>query len=220
MHGDLHNKLHKAPYLPTVFPVDVNGLCQFAQLLHDEGYPAIEVLARPEDDLLDVFYQINQRPERLLLQWGVGTVKTAATARKVLELKPDFVVSPAFSRRVLEACAQAKVPYMPAVQTFQDVQNVVEAFDDLGLDLQLLKLCPVYGLTSEYVQSMAKCFPGIRFCPTGEITMENYCYWKKLPEIVTPMGSRMVPRELMQAGDFTAIRKRLRLLRDLAEMHQ
>jgi 2-dehydro-3-deoxyphosphogluconate aldolase/(4S)-4-hydroxy-2-oxoglutarate aldolase len=217
MHGKLLKTLQQAPYLPTAFPMDVNCLCQFAQVLYEEGYPAIEMLARPEDDVLEVFSQIGKRPERNVLQWGIGTVKTAATARKVVELRPDFVVSPAFSRRVLDVCHESRIPYVPAVQTFQDVQNVVEAFDDLGIDLQLLKLCPVYGLTSEYVQSMAKCFPGIRFCPTGEVTLDNYCYWKQMPEIVAPMGSRIISRELLQAGDFGEIRKRLRLLRGLSE---
>jgi 2-keto-3-deoxy-6-phosphogluconate aldolase len=64
---------------------------------------------------------------------------------------------------------------------------------------------------------MAKCFPGIRFCPTGEVTLDNYCYWKQMPEIVAPMGSRIISRELLQAGDFGEIRKRLRLLRGLSE---
>lgn len=216
MHGKLHEKLRAAPYLPTVFPIDVDTICRLAQLLYEEGYPAIEVLARPEEDLLNVFRQISQRKERSLILWGIGTIKTAASAQKIVQLQPDFIVSPAFSRRVLEVCDKAQIPYVPAVHTFQDVQNVVEAFDDLALDLQLLKLCPVYGLTKDYVQSMAKCFPGICFCPTGEITMDNYCYWKQMPEIVAPMGSRIASSALLAAGDFAEIRRRLRLLRELS----
>jgi len=217
MQRELYERLRTAPYLPTAFPMGVDTLCQFARLLHEEGYPAIELLARPEEDLLEVFHQIGLREERSLILWGIGTVKTAASAEKVIRLRPDFVVSPAFSCQVLKVCEVARIPYVPAVYTFQDVQNVVEEFEELGLNLQLLKLCPVYGLTTEYVQAMSNCFPGISFCPTGEITLENYCYWKSLSVIVAPMGSRVIPLALLEAGDFTEVRRRLRLLRDLSQ---
>ena len=100
-------------------------------------------------------------------------------------MKPDFLVSPAFSQRVLDAALEAKIPYIPAVHTFQDVQDVIDAFDDRGVEVRLLKLCPVYGLTRDYVRSLCGCFPGIVFCPTGEITLENYYDWKSTPGIVT-----------------------------------
>ena len=64
MQTKLYDLLHDAPCVPTVFPMNVGKLCDFARALHDEGYPVIEVLARPHDDMLQVFQEISRRPER------------------------------------------------------------------------------------------------------------------------------------------------------------
>ena len=217
MLSEFHESLCRAPLVPTVFPRDVEALCHFARVLSEESYPAMEILARPLDASLEVFREICRRPERRLIRWGIGTIKTATSARAVLELRPDFLVSPAFSSRVLKECASAGIPYIPGVQTFQDVQDVLDAFDDLGLEVHVLKLCPIYGLSADYVQSLSNCFPDIAFCPTGEITLDNYSHWKQMPSIVAPMGSRLVPPAMLDSHDFAAIRQRLRQLRQLTD---
>lgn len=212
----MYESLVKAPALPTVYPISANVLCRYAETLAAEQYPALEMLARPLDDMLSTLREVFAKPQRSALYWGIGTLKSRADALAAAELRPDFLVSPAFSRRVLEVAVDVGIPYIPAVHTFQDVQNVLDAFDEYGLGVQLLKLCPVYGLSAEYVRSLSGCFPGIVFCPTGEITLNNYVNWKHLPGVVAPMGSRLVPRELLEAQDFDAVRQRLRLLRELS----
>lgn len=217
IHQDLFDSIVRAPILPTVPPLPAHILCGYADVLREEGYPALEVLARPLQDAVATVREVIGRPQRQKIRWGVGTMRTCREAREMIELKPDFLVSPAFSQRVLDAALEAKIPYIPAVHTFQDVQNVLDAFEDRGVEVRLLKLCPVYGLTREYVQSLCGCFPGIVFCPTGEMTLENYSDWKNMPGIVAPMGSRLVPTPLLEAADWPAVRQRLRLLRRLAD---
>jgi 2-dehydro-3-deoxyphosphogluconate aldolase/(4S)-4-hydroxy-2-oxoglutarate aldolase len=208
----------RAPILPTVLPIGVEHLCQFARCLHEEGYPALEILARPLEAAIHVFEQISTRPERQLLRWGLGTLRSERDAAAAVAVKPDFLVSPAFSRRVLQVAVQANIPYIPAVQTFQDVQNVLDAFDEHGLEVKLLKLCPVFGLTRQYVEAMCGCFPGIMFCPTGEVLLDNYIAWKSIPGIVAPMGSEFVPRAMLESNDIATIRSRLKQIRQLADI--
>src|SRR5262249_6051118 len=127
------------PMVPTVFPCAADALCNYANALSSEGYCAIELLSRPPADALDVFRRICERPERQVIKWGIGTIKTADAARQFAQLRPDFFVSPAFSRRVLEVAFEVGIPYIPGVQSFQDVQDVIDAFDELGLTVKLLK---------------------------------------------------------------------------------
>jgi 2-dehydro-3-deoxyphosphogluconate aldolase / (4S)-4-hydroxy-2-oxoglutarate aldolase len=217
MSQDLLDSILHAPMLPTVFPLGADVLCGYADALSAEGYPALEVLARPLSDAVATMREVVGRPQRQKVKWGVGTMRTSREAREMVELQPDFLVSPAFSQRVLDVALEARIPYIPAVHTFQDVQDVSDAFEDRHLEVRLLKLCPVYGLTRDYVRSLCGCFPGIAFCPTGEITLENYLEWKSTPGIVAPMGSRLVPTQLLEAGDWPAVRQRLRLLRRLSD---
>lgn len=213
---ELYAAIIAAPALPTVYPIGADVLCGYAEALAAEQFPAIEVLARPLTDVLPTLREVFALPARKLVYWGIGTLKNRADALAAAELQPDFFVSPAFSRRVLEVAVDRGIPYIPAVHSFQDVQDVLDAFDEFGLSVQLLKLCPVYGLTAEYVRSIAACFPGILFCPTGEITLENYSQWKRMPAIAAPMGSRLIPRELLDRKDFVAVQHRLQALRELA----
>ena len=215
--SDLFNSILRAPILPTVFPAGAEVLCRYADALAAEGYPALEVLARPLDEALAAMREVFARPQRQVVKWGLGTLRSRDAAVGAVELRPDFLVSPAFSRRVLDVATEAGIPYIPAVHTFQDVQDVIDAFEEKDLEVRILKLCPVYGVTREYVQSLCGCFPGITFCPTGEVTLENYVHWKSTPGIAAPMGSRFVPREILEAGDVQPIRDRLRQLRRLSE---
>lgn len=216
-HPRISGPWYRAPALPTVFPTSTKVLCQFARILDEEGFSAVEILARPLELALQVFEEISRCPERKLLRWMIGTITSESKARQAIALAPDGLVSPAFSRKVLRAAREGGIPYCPGVQTFQDAQNVIDAFEEEGLEVEVLKLCPVYGLTPEYVIAMANCYPGIVFCPTGEITLENFSLWRGLSAIGAPMGAELVPRSMLEDRDFDAVRYRLRLLRRLAE---
>ena len=217
-HQELLLAVKAAPIVPTVHPIDVDTLCQFADVLHEEGYPAIELLARPLPQALVLLEEIAKRPQRTKIRWGLGTIRTAAEARQAVAHSPDFLVSPAFSERVTQVAVEHGIPYIPGVHSLQDVQNVFEAFDEHGCKVSILKLCPVLGVTQQYVTMLLGCFPGIVFCPTGEVELENYLHWKKMPGIVAPMGSNFVPRQLLESRDFVAVRSRLRWIRALADL--
>jgi 2-keto-3-deoxy-6-phosphogluconate aldolase len=101
------------------------------------------------------------------------------------------------------------------VRTFQDVQDVYEAFAEQGLPLRVLKLCPVTGVTPDYVAMLGGCYPGIKYCPTGEVTIETLAEWKASPHIAAPMGSGMVPKGDIVSGNWSEVRKRLSEIRSI-----
>ncbi|HCK42765.1 MAG: hypothetical protein CMJ72_15670 [Planctomycetaceae bacterium] len=207
----------KAPIVPTVFPTDPDALCALANVLAEEDYPILELLGRPMDKAIEILHEINKRPERNIITWALGTVRSKTEAKAAVEVRPDLLVSPAFSRQVLDVAVAADIPYIPGVETFQDVQNVCDAFEEHHKDVEVLKLCPVYHLSAEYVGALCGCFPGIVYCPTGEITLENYLHWKSISGIVAPMGGQLVPHDWILRKEIHAIRNRLREFRQLAQ---
>jgi 2-keto-3-deoxy-6-phosphogluconate aldolase len=56
----------------------------------------------------------------------------------------------------------------------------------------------------------------ISYCPTGEVTLDKYVHWKSMPEIIASIGSGFVSEDLPTAGDWEAVRARLRLLHRLS----
>ena len=197
-----------APLMPCVLPLSVDVACSYVNVLKEEGYPAMEILARPRHEGLELFRKLNDRPERKQLFVGLGTIKTGEDAREAVALQPDFLVSPAFSRRVLAVAVEAGIPYVPGVCMLQDVQNVLDAFEEVGWTVEVLKLCPVEVVTTYYVTMMAAIYPGIVFCPTGTITEENLPEWRSVPCIGPPM-ELFVPGEWIERGDWAAVRERL-----------
>ena len=208
MTNDVLRAIAGAPIVPCILPQPVDTVGAYIRVLNESGYPALEILARPSDEGFELFRRLSDRPERRQLLLGLGTVKTEREAREAVVLRPDFLVSPAFSRRVLDVAVEAGVPYIPGVCMLQDVQNVLDAFEEVGRDVKVLKLCPVEVLTTYYVTMMAAIYPGIVFCPTGTITEENLPEWRSIPCIGPPM-ELFVPGEWLERGDWAAVRERL-----------
>ena len=214
---EVFQRIAAAPAMINIHAVHtVETICRFIQILREEGYPAMEILARPSlENLLELVEPLNDRQERGQIILGIGTIKSGKATREVVKLKPDFLVSPAFSRRILDVAVEADIPYLPAVSTFQDVQDVLDAFDDVGRDVTVLKLCPVETLTYEYVRIMGSVFPGIVYCPTGTVTLETLPEWSRISCVGPAMESSFVPAEMLDKGQWQEAREVLRKIRRL-----
>ena len=57
---------------------------------------------------------------------------------------------------------------------------------------------------------LGNCFPGIVYCPSGEVDMQNLAAWQAMPNIVAPMGAAFLPQEHLEQQDRDAVRERLR----------
>lgn len=214
------DKFLRAPVVPTVFPMPLEHVAHFIRLLHEEDYPTIEILCRPPEAAFRLMRLLNRRPERKLISLSIGTVLTEDIARQAVRLQPDVLVSPAFSRRVLDIAFRAGVAYVPGVSSFQDVQDVVEAFAEKNIELKILKMCPFITITPQYLEMLAGCYPGIVFCPSGDPQIDSlrtYARWRSKPLIGPPMSSGFIPRVFLDKNNTTAIRKALKKIRRLWE---
>ena len=202
--------LAEAPVTLNVHPGrSPETICGFIEAMKEEGYRILEILARPLDEAIELLKAAMDSPQRDHVWIGMGTVKTERDAKQVVELNPDFIVSPTFSARVLHVAAQAGIPYIPGVITLQDVQDILEAFEDEGLELKVLKVCPVNILNHDYFGILSEIYPGIVFCPTGTGGMETLSEWKKIPSVGPVMESLFVPPEMLDAQDWSVVRARL-----------
>ena len=206
------DRLRSAGMIPTVLPRDEAGLVVLMQALADAEYPALEVLCRPKEQALPLVARLNAVPERKRILLGLGTVLTADDARDALSLEPDFVVSPAFSERVLGVCVDHHTPYLPGISTFQDVQDVWEAFHDRGVKLRALKLCPCDGVDESFLAMLGGAFPGIEYFPSGMVTLGNYGVWKARHGVAAPMGGSLVPADMIDRANRDEIAERLRVI--------
>ena len=213
---DVLKDLAEAPVTLNVYPQrSAETMCGFLEVMKAEDYRILEILGRPVAEAADLLRQLNDAPQRSLARVGLGTIKTQRDAEAVVDLHPDFIVSPAFSARVLAVAADAGIPYIPGIITLQDVQDVLEAFEDNGLELKVLKVCPINILNYEYFEVLHGIYPGVVFCPTGTVTPETLAKWKALSYVGPAMENWFVPAEMLDAQDWPAARGRLAEIREI-----
>ena len=131
---------------------------------------------------------------------GAGTVVRAKQVDEAVDAGARFVVSPGLSRPVVERARDRGVPVLPGVVTPSEVIAAL----DLGIDT--LKFFPAaqYGGVAT-LRALAAPFPGVRFVPTGGVSLQNLTDYLSLPHVPAVGGSWMVRPELADAGDFDAV---------------
>lgn len=218
MSSDCLLRAARAPAQFNVFPrYPATVLAGLIDLFADEGYPLLEILGRPMDDALAILAELNKLPQRARIDIAVGTVITRKDAERAAALKPEVLVSPAFSRSVLNVAVHAGIAYLPGVSTLQDVQMVLDAFEDVGRELRVLKVCPIDFIGRENMKYFAGIYPGILFSPTGDVRPEEIPTLKAQPWMGVPMQAEYIAEELIANQEWDAIREILRRLRRLAE---
>ena len=139
---------------------------------------------------------------------GAGTVLNARQYEQAVEAGSEFVVSPGFTNAVGEAAAGSNVPLLPGVANAGDIMRVL----DFGITRMKFFPAMLSGGVSA-LKAFSAVFGGVRFCPTGGITLENAPEWLALPSVACVGGTWLVPSG--QAAYEEAITERARVAASL-----
>jgi len=132
---------------------------------------------------------------------GAGTVLTAAQVDRAVDAGAAFIVSPGLSAEVVVRAQERGVTALPGTATASEVQAAV------NLGLEVVKLFPARVLGgTELIDALSGPFPGMRFMPSGGVTLATAGDYLRHPAVLAVGGSWMVPRARVAAGDFDAIR--------------
>jgi len=136
---------------------------------------------------------------------GVGTILTPAQVGAAAQAGAAFGVAPGTNPRVLRAAAEAGLSFAPGIATPSDIEAALEH------ECRLLKFFPSEpsgGLS--YLKNIAAPYAhlGLRYVPLGGVNEKNMASYLAEPMIAALGGSWLAPRELIQAGDWTAITAR------------
>ena len=107
-----------------------------------------------------------------------------------------------FSRKIVEFAVSHQIPIFPGVCTPTELMLLLE------YDLPVAKFFPAAqcgGLAT--IKALAAPFPQLKFMPTGGINAKNVREYLEFPKVVACGGSWMVKSDLINTGDFDAIRR-------------
>ncbi len=189
--------LKAAPVVPVMVIESVADAVPLAKALVKGGLPVLEITLRTSVAIESIRAIMAEVKGAIV---GVGTVITPAQMADMDKLGCAFAVSPGSSPNLLQAAKDIKMPLLPGGVTASEGMNLLAQ----GYSFQKFFPAEPAGGAS-YLASLAQPLPQIRFCPTGGITLESAPKYLNLPNVITVGGSWMVPKKLIEAGDWAGI---------------
>jgi 2-dehydro-3-deoxyphosphogluconate aldolase/(4S)-4-hydroxy-2-oxoglutarate aldolase len=193
-------------------PVFYNGDVEVAKKIVAacaEGGARIVEFTNRGDRAWNVFSELiawaeGAQPDIIL---GVGSVVDAPTAVLYIASGANFVVGPMLNPEVARLCNRRKVAYSPGCGSVSEVSEAEE------LGVEIVKVFPG-GLVGgpAFIKAVRGPMPWTRIMPTGGVdaTEESVKAWIGAGAACLGMGSKLVRKDLVAAGDFDAIRDNVR----------
>lgn len=188
--------------VPLFYHNDVEVAARIVEACLEGGVRCIEFTNRGDRANL-VFQALIERFEgddRLIL--GVGSVMDAPTAALYIQLGADFVVSPVLNPEMARVCNRRKIPFSPGCATTSEIS----AAEELGVEI--VKIFPGTQVGGPaFVKAIRAPMPWTYLMPTGGVspTEENLRAWFEAGVACVGMGSKLIRKDLVEAGNFDEI---------------
>lgn len=198
---NLTDRLKKARIVAVLAVNDPAGAVDLAKALCDGGVTALEMTLRTQRAFECVSAIAGAG---LPLTLGVGTILTPEQAREAKSRGADFGVSPGCNVRVIDAAAEAGLPFAPGIMTPSEIEQALEH------GCKLMKFFPAESSGGmKHLQSMAAPYKhlGISFIPLGGLKLSNMRSYTDSPLVTAIGGSWIAPTSLIDAKDWVQIRK-------------
>lgn len=186
-----------SPVMPVVVLDDVEDAVPTARALLAGGIGVIELTLRTPAALASIERIAAEVPEIVI---GAGTVTAPEHAKQAADAGAKFLVTPGCTDAVLDAAFGTGLPFLPGASTVSEAMRLAER------GLTALKFFPAEASGGvAYLKSIGGPLPGLRFCPTGGITVKTAPEYLALSNVGCIGGSWLTPKDALAAKDFGKI---------------
>lgn len=202
-------RLGEYKVIPVLAVEAASQALPLADALIAGGLPVAEVTFRTAAAAEVMRIMSRERPGLLI---GAGTVTTPEQARAAKESGAAFAVAPGFNRRVVEAAREAGLPFMPGVMTPTDVEAALEA------GATVMKFFPAGAAGGvKMLSSLSAPYGhlGVRFIPTGGVSLENIREYLSLKTVLAVGGTWLASKEEIAAGNWGKVEEKCRQVVEL-----
>lgn len=183
--------------MPVVVIDDVAVAVPLARALAEGGIDVVEVTLRRPSAMAALEAIARNVPQVLSV---AGTVVTVQQVTDVVNAGAQAVVSPGFSEAVDAAMSSSGLAWLPGVATASDCMRAFAA------GRHHCKFFPAEQAGGvAMLKALSGPFPGLKFCPTGGITLDNLKSYLSLPFVFAAGGSWLVPADAIAARDWARI---------------
>ncbi|GAA8771650.1 bifunctional 4-hydroxy-2-oxoglutarate aldolase/2-dehydro-3-deoxy-phosphogluconate aldolase [Helicobacter pylori] len=200
--------LQISPIVPVVVIEDIKDAVPLAQSLVEGGIHIIEVTLRSSCALEAIELIAKNVPK---MRVGAGTILDPTQLEQAQNRGAEFLISPGLTIKLLEYAKKKDMPLIPGVSSSSEVMQALE------LGYSALKFFPAeYCGGVKLLNAFNGPFKGVKFCPTGGISIDNMRSYLNLENVLCVGGSWLTPKNLIQNKEWdkiTEICKRSLVLR-------
>ncbi len=210
-HSRIHviNTILETPIIPVFYHQEAALAKKVLKACYDGGIRVFEFTNRG-DYAHVVFRELNQYAAKELpgIITGVGSVQDAATAALYIQEGTSFVVSPVLDADTAKTCNRRKVLWIPGCGSATEISLAEE------LGAEFVKIFPALQVGGPaFIEAVKGPMPWTRIMPTGgvEPTEESLKAWFSAGAACVGMGSQLIKRSWIEAGDYESITRTCQL---------
>lgn len=169
--------------IPVITIDDADNAVPLAEALMAGGIDVIEITFRTAAAAKAISAIAKSVPKMLL---GAGTVLTAEQAKQAIDAGVSFGLAPGLNPATVEIFRKAGILFIPGVMTPSEIEQ------GLALGCKLLKFFPAEQAGGPaFLKQLVGPYGGhgVKFCPTGGVTVENMNDYLSVPIVSSVGGS-------------------------------
>jgi 2-dehydro-3-deoxyphosphogluconate aldolase/(4S)-4-hydroxy-2-oxoglutarate aldolase len=195
----IFDRLAAHAVVPVIALDDAASALPLADALLEGGLPVAEITFRTAAARATIAAIAAARPGMLI---GAGTVLTEAQVDEAWDAGATFALSPGLDTAVLAHAAARGLPFAPGIMTPSDLQAALRAGCRM---VKFFPAMPAGGPSMLKAIAAPYAHTGIRFNPTGGVTMDNLADWLALPDVAAVGGTWIATRADIPAGNWARI---------------
>lgn len=133
---------------------------------------------------------------------GAGTVLDTETCKTAIDAGADFILSPALNTAVITMCNRYGKVAVPGVMTPTEILTAMEA------GAEIVKVFPAGSLGTSYIKDVLGPLNHAAIMAVGGVDADNAAAFFKAGAKCIGVGSALVSKALIEAGDYAAITAR------------
>jgi len=194
--------------VPVFYHPEIEVARQVAKACAAGGCPVLEFTNRG-DHAWEVFTELERYCARDVpdLILGVGSVVDPGTASLYINCGANFVVGPVLNPEIARVCNRRKIPYSPGCGSASEISQAEE------LGCEIVKVFPGAEVGGpKFVKAIKGPCPWVSIMPTGGVdsTEASLRAWLDAGVACVGMGSNLITKELLKAGDYAGITAKVR----------
>lgn len=197
------SSLHQFPVIPVIVLDRADDAVPLAEALLAGGLRIIEVTFRTSAAAESIERITQAFPE---MQVGAGTIVTLEQAKRAVDAGSQFALAPGTDSETISFFREQNIPFVPGVMTPSDIQTAYKA------GCTSLKFFPAGAAGGpKLLKAMAAPYAslGIKFCPTGGVSLENMNDYLAMPEVFAIGGSWLASKAQIKDKEWGIITKQV-----------